>query len=99
MEILDSKPDMASCYFAHGNIYTSIGDFEKAEANFKKAIKILEELNQNKFLADTYLEYAKMLKQGALKGIYKQNLVDEYFKKARKIYKHLKLDNKIKECA
>ena len=95
---LGSRPDMASCCFAHGNIYASIGNFKKAEENFKKAIKIYEELNQRKFLADAYLEYAKMLKKGALKGIYSQGLVDEYFKKAREIYKQLKLNNKIKEC-
>lgn len=95
---LGSKPDMANCYFAHGNIYASIGNFKKAGKNFKKAIKIYEELNQRKFLADAYLEYAKMLKKEGLKGIYSQGLVDEYFKKARGIYKQLKLNDKIKEC-
>jgi tetratricopeptide (TPR) repeat protein len=95
---LGSRPDMASCCFAHGNIYASIGNFKKAEKNFKKAIKIYEELNHRKFLADVYLEYAKMLKKEAPKGIYSQGLVDGYFKKAREIYKQLKLNNKIKEC-
>jgi hypothetical protein len=41
---------------------------------------------------------AKMLKKEAPKGIYSQGLVDGYFKKAREIYKQLKLNNKIKEC-
>ena len=41
---LDSKPDMASYCYAHGNIYASIGNFKKAEENFKKAIKLYEEL-------------------------------------------------------
>jgi hypothetical protein len=39
-----------------------------------------------------------MLKKEAPKGIYSQGLVDGYFKKAREIYKQLKLNNKIKEC-
>lgn len=95
---LGSKSDMASCYFTHGQIYTSMGDFEKADEKFNKTIKIYEELNQKKSLADAYLEYARMLKKGSPKNVSSRDLVDAYFEKAREIYQQLKLNNKIKEC-
>ncbi|TES94234.1 MAG: tetratricopeptide repeat protein [Candidatus Cloacimonadota bacterium] len=96
---IDSKSKTASCNFTYGGIYAAAEDFKKAEEYFKKAIKIFEELKEKTSLADTYLEYAKMMKRGAAKSVYSQDLADEYFNKARQIYRELKLPHKIKECS
>jgi class 3 adenylate cyclase/tetratricopeptide (TPR) repeat protein len=98
VEELGSKSDMASYSAMHGRVNASLGDFRAAEEHFQKAIKLYEELDQKKSLADTCLEYAIMLKKESPKSSLSRNLVGKYLTKARKIYGHLKMHNKIKEC-
>lgn len=97
-EELDSQPDRATCYLVYGKLYTTALDFENAEENFKKAIEMFDELKIRKSLADAYLEYAQMLKKGAVEGKYSRALAEQYFSRARDMYEDMKLTHKIKEC-
>jgi len=91
-EEIDSKPERANCYFAHGIIYASLREIKEAEEYFNKAIEIFEGLKQLKSLADVHLEYAKMLKEGG-----KKEETKLHSDKAMKIYKELKLSHLVEK--
>lgn len=97
-EELKLKPGIASGHFTYGKLYAAVGDFKKAENYLQKAIMLFNELRQRGMLADTYLDYAQMLKQAAAKGVHLKDMATEYYTKARNIYEELKLPHKIKEC-
>ncbi len=80
-----------------GLIFCELGHFRKAAKNFQNAIKLFEELDQKKLIADVYYGYAKLLHKGFEVGYYSVDKSKKYFKRALKIYQELKLKNKIKE--
>lgn len=93
-----SASGKALCFLTQGKISTAAGDFVKAAENFQGALRIYEELQKRKPLADAYLEYAKALKAGAAQGLYPPALAEDYFSRARRIYEDLRLFQKAKEC-
>ncbi|MEO0270781.1 MAG: tetratricopeptide repeat protein [candidate division WOR-3 bacterium] len=100
-EEINSKDGKAICYFTCGKIYSKFSDMiyqTKAKEYLKKAIEIYQELKRKRLLAESYLEYAKILKSFEKLGeIEVEEKSEIYFKKALEIYDELKLSHKVKE--
>ncbi len=90
---LKSRLEEADCCHLLGRVYTVLGEDARAEENFKKALSLFEEMKSRKGLADTYLEYARMLKRAPDR----RTSFDEYLDKALKIFQEIKLPHRIKE--
>ncbi|HEX7320838.1 MAG TPA: tetratricopeptide repeat protein [bacterium] len=94
---LGVKDSIALCYVTYGKIFTAAYDLKTAEGYFIKAIEIFEERKDRALLANTYFEYAKMLKMRTAENIDSINQADEYLEKALRIYRELDLANRVKE--
>ncbi len=79
-----------------GEYYGLTDDFKKAENNFERAIEILTRIDFKKMLAETYLEYGRMLKQGIQKKVYPPGAADVQFDRAVAVFKEMKVEHRIK---
>ena len=97
-ESLNSQERVAVCHWTYGKVYDASGDYQKSGEHFQKAILGYEGTQSRRNLADTYLDYARMLKTAAEKGLRPPALAETYFSRARGIYQDLKLPHKVQEC-
>jgi len=98
-EELDSRFSKGKCYVTYSKIFFILSDFKKAEKYFRAGVKILKELSQKKLLADSYFEYAKILKGKVKKPADIQQLADRYLIAAHKLYSEMNIPHKIAECS
>jgi tetratricopeptide (TPR) repeat protein len=97
-EGMDTKGSRAKCQLTFGKLYASVGDFPKAEGHFREALKLYWELKKKKALADTCLDYARMLAAAEGKGEALEGRPEEFLSEARALYEELNLPHKVKEC-
>jgi len=91
---LGSKFSEAKCYIVYAKLTILLSEIKKSEDYFRKGTKILKKLKQRKMLADSYCEYAQILKEKTDR----KGLITQYYKKAEKLYKDMRLTHKIDEC-
>ena len=60
---LSNKYEIASIYQVYGDLYRAKKEWSQSEDSYLHAIKILEEINQQYYLAAALFEYSKMLKE------------------------------------
>ena len=89
---------IADSHYTNSRIQAASGDFSGSEASFKEAIAILEKYNVRKYLADAYLDFARMIRKAAEKGVVLATRPEDCLEEARRIYTDLNLPNKVAEC-
>jgi hypothetical protein len=89
---------IADSHYTQSRIQAASGDFSGAEASFQKAIAILVKYNVRKYLADAYLDFARMIRKAAAKGVVLATRPEDCLEQARRIYTDLNLLNKVAEC-
>ncbi|MEW6685883.1 MAG: hypothetical protein AB1393_06720 [Candidatus Edwardsbacteria bacterium] len=101
LESLEAKENVDKLIRLYADMDFSLSSYKHINVSayfFRKAIETYREIKQKKSLADSYLEYAKMLKRSVEQAsLPVQETSDSYFEKALEIYKELKLEHKIKE--
>ncbi len=97
-ESLNSQERLGACHWTYGKVYGASGDYQKSGDHFQKAILGFEGNQYRRNLADTCLDYARMLKKAAEAGLRPQGLAESYFSRARGIYQDLKLPHMVQEC-
>jgi class 3 adenylate cyclase/tetratricopeptide (TPR) repeat protein len=93
-----SRGNLALAHWTYGSVFASSGDFARSEEHFRKALEGFEEMKQKRSLADVCLDYALMLKKGAVQGAFPPGQAEGFLGKARTIYGELNLPHKVKEC-
>jgi class 3 adenylate cyclase/tetratricopeptide (TPR) repeat protein len=89
---------IADSHYTSSRIQAASGDFSGSEASFKEAIAILEKYNVRKYLADAYVDFARMIRKAAAKGVLLATKPEDCLEAARGIYQDLNLPNKAAEC-
>jgi class 3 adenylate cyclase/tetratricopeptide (TPR) repeat protein len=97
-EELDSKELRGRSLLVYGKLHAASGDFPAAGNDLRQAVALFADVGELRLQADAWLEYARMLKAAAAKGVALEGRALDCLEKARKLYEGLNLPHKVKEC-
>ena len=88
----------ADSHYTYARVHAASGDFSGSEASFKEAIATLEKYKVRKYLADAYVDFARMIRQAAAQGVVLATRPEDCLEVARRIYADLNMPDKVAQC-